>query len=140
MENDNRLVAEKLFNRDELRRLEKAAKEKDKRKLLEWAEQFQAQLMQDLEKQYNKMYSKDIGDGIDNFIVAIAYTLHFSEETKFGKKRLNRFMQDIYATVDLFKTKEENPISYMEQLKEDGIDFLNSLLEERKEEGGIKND
>lgn len=133
---ENKLVAEKLFNRDELRRLEKAAKEKDKRKLLEWGELFELQMKQDLERQYNENYIKDLGYSVDNFTIAIFYTLHFSEETKFGKEKLAEFMKDINATIDLFKTGEETPESYIKQLQEDGITMFDNLLNEsgKKEE------
>ena len=42
----------KLINRDELRRLEKAAREKDNKHLVAWAEQFEDQIRREYEKSF----------------------------------------------------------------------------------------
>ena len=40
-----------LINRNDIRRLEKAAREKDKKHLLEWADRLEQQISQDLKRQ-----------------------------------------------------------------------------------------
>ena len=114
--NENKDI-ESLFNRSELRRLEKAAREKDKMKLAEWAAQFEEQMRQE----YEKKYQEEMGETIDNFILTIIYVLHYNESTRFGRKRLDSFMSDLLATVDNFNNKTYNPEDYRKELAEDGI-------------------
>ena len=114
---------DKLFNRNELRRLEKAAKEKDKMTLAEWAMRFENQVSQEAHRYYEKEYKKALDHSITNWLLAITYTLHFNEKTRFGIKRLNDVMSDLMVVVDGFKTGEYSPEEYVEELKKDGIDF-----------------
>jgi len=107
----------KLFNSDELRRLQKAARDKDLSKVYEWGEQFEEQMRQE----YERAYQKELGEAIENFLVAIAFTLHFNEKTKFGKIRLNDVMDDLMVTVNMFTNKEYNPEEYKKMLHDDGI-------------------
>lgn len=117
--NENKDI-ESLFNRSELRRLEKAAKEKDKMKLAEWAAQFE----ESMNNRYEKHFKDQLADMIDNFLLTIVYTLHFNESTKFGNKRIESFVDDLMATVENFKTGAYNPEDYKKELKEDGIKIV----------------
>ena len=110
---------ESLINREEIRRLEKAAREKDKRKLLDWAKQYEDAVR----RQYESLYQEEISNSINNFIIAIAYTAHFSEETHLGKKKLPEFMSDLFVTVDMFRTGETDANKYMKDLEKCGIKF-----------------
>lgn len=110
----------KLINRDELRRLEKAAREKDKKHLVAWAEQFEDQIR----REYEKSFEDELDNSVENFLVAIVYTLHFSELTQFGKKRINEFCRDMMSTVDMFTSKEYTPAEYKEILEKEGIDMF----------------
>ena len=107
MENNNRM--ENLFNSNELRRLEKASREKDKRKLIEWGMQFEETIRQEYEKDFDETVQKELLSSIDNFITAIVYTLHFNEKCKFGGKRIDDFMEDLLATIDGFKDGSYTP-------------------------------
>lgn len=109
------------MDKNEVRRLEKAARDKNKEKLFEWGNQFENQLRTELEKEYEAKYKKDLQNAIDIFSIAIAYTLHFSESIRMGAKRLPEFMEDLYVTVDMFRTGEYNPDDYSEELKKCGI-------------------
>lgn len=112
---------EKLFNRDEMRRLEKAAKDKNKIKLAEWAGQFEKQVSNFYEQRYKEV----LADSIDSFFVAIVYTLHFNEKCKFGNARVCDFMSDLMATIEGFKDGGYSPEEYREKLKKDKIYFNN---------------
>lgn len=112
----------RLFDKNELRRLEKASKEKDKRKLMEWGLQFEDTIRQEYEKDFDETVQKELLSSIDKFITAIIYTLHFNEKCKFGGKRIDDFMGDLLATIDGFTDGSYNPEEYKEILKEDGID------------------
>lgn len=108
-----------LLNRDELRRLEKAAREKNKKYLMQWAMSYEDMLR----REYDKDYREEVQNAIDNFLVAIVYTLHFSEETKFGPKKLPSFMEDLMVTIDMYRTGEYKPDEYLEELSKCGIHF-----------------
>lgn len=106
-----------ILNRTELRRLEKAAREKDKRHLVEWANQYDNQIR----LEYEKAYQDEINHSINVFLTAVAYTAHFSEETHLGKKKLPSFMSDLFVTIDMFRTGEYKPEEYKEELEKNGI-------------------
>lgn len=116
-----------IVNRNELRRLERAAREKDKKHLLEWAKQFEDQIRQE----YENAFQKELSEAIDNFCLAIAYALHFSEKTKFGEKRIKEFLDDVFISIDMFRTGEYDPEEYKQQLIDSGINIFS-----KKEEKG----
>ena len=107
----------KLFDKNELRRLEKAAREKDKNKLIEWGTIFEKRIV-DL---YEKEYINIIQETVNNFMLIMIYSLHFNEKTKFGRKRIDDFMDDFMATVKGFSTGEFSPQEYEDMLENDGI-------------------
>lgn len=126
------------IDRNEIRRLEKAAKDKDKRKLAEWAVQFENQIREELYRNFKALYKKELEIAVDRFIVAIAYTAHFSESSKLGKKRLPEFMEDLFVTIEMFKTGEYTPEDYKEELEKCGIklsdiQYKHAGMEENKE-------
>lgn len=106
-----------ILNRNELRRLEKAAREKDKRHLADWAMQYDNQIR----LEYEKAYHEEIDHSINVFLTAVAYTAHFSEETRLGKKKLPSFMEDLFVSIDMFRTGEYKPEEYKEELEKNGI-------------------
>lgn len=112
-----------IVDRNEIRRLQKAAKDNNKLALGEWARQFEAQVRQELDKQYEEMYKQQLAESVDTFCIAIAYTVHFCEHTKLGKARLPEFMEDLFVTVDMFSRGEYNPLDYKEELERCGIHF-----------------
>lgn len=114
-----------LFDKNELRRLEKALKDKNKMKVADWAKQFEGQIKQEYEKAFEEKFKNDLDASIEIFMIAIAYALHFNEKTKFGARRLKDFMSDLATTVDMFKTGEFNVEDYIKALEEDGIKFGN---------------
>lgn len=120
MEETRNKDIESLFNRSELRRLEKAAKEKDKRHLAEWAGQFESTINQ----KYEKYYKDQLTDMVDVMLLTIVYTLHYNESTKFGNTRIKSFVDDLVATVDNFNTGAYDIEDYKKQLAEDGIKVI----------------
>jgi len=115
--NEHQLKIKELFDKNELNRLERALKDKDKTKLTDWARQFENQLID----QYELAFRKELDQAIDNFIVTIVYTLHFNEKTKFGRERIKDFMDDLFSTIELYTTEEYKPEEYIEILRKDGI-------------------
>ena len=106
-----------LITKDELKRLKKALKDKNENKILDWAREFECQV----EQKHKRFYKEELGIAIDNFILTIVYTLRYNECTRFGKKRIDDFMEDLLETIDMFRRGEAVPADYRKQLKEDGI-------------------
>ena len=75
----------RLFDRNELRRLEKASREKNKEKLIEWGKAFESRIIELYEKEYIKI----LQDSINNYMLIMIFSLHFNEKTRFGKKRID---------------------------------------------------
>ena len=117
------MTIESLLDRNEIRRLEKAAKDKNKIKLAEWASQFEDSVRRELDGRYKKYYEDAMSEGIDNFLISIAYTVRFSETTHLSKKKLPEFMQDLFVTVDMYRRGEYTPIEYKTILEESGVFF-----------------
>lgn len=122
------------MDKNELKRLEraddKAHKKRSREPLYEWGIQLEKQIEEKIRKFYEEKFRKDMSKSIEWYIIAIAYTLHFNEKCKFGRKRLQDIMEDLTATVDLFGTKEYTAEDYLKQLEEDGI-ILNNREEEK---------
>lgn len=85
----------------------------------------QEQLAKDMYEQAKMVceesYRKQTEKNIDTMLLALKYTLHFSELTKFGNKRLNEFMDDLMAVFEGFTTGEYNIDEYRKALLKDGI-------------------
>lgn len=107
-----------LLDRNEIRRLEKAAREKNKKHLVEWAIQFE----QSIHKMLDKEHEQETQISMDIVMIAVAYTLYFSEETVIkDKKDISEFMADLFVTIDLYRTGEYKPQEYEDILKGVGV-------------------
>ena len=120
------------MDRNEIRRLQKAAREGDRLTLGAWGAQFEAQIREQLRIEFNNMYQEEIAESIDNLLVALAYTLHFNEDLKLGPKRLPSFMEDLFVTIDMFRTGEYTPLEYKEELEKAGIKFDKDQFRQRE--------
>lgn len=76
-----------------------------------------------LRKQFDNAYREELDSSIQNFLYAIAYTLHYNEDVAIDSDKMASFMQDLFVTVDLFRTGDYKPEDYNEALKEDGVEF-----------------
>lgn len=110
-----------LVNRDEIRRLEKAAREKDKKHLAEWAKRYEQMLLNILRKEYEEIYQDEINTSVNNILLALGYTLLYSEEIQIPKERIPDFIDDLMVTVDMYRTGEYKPQDYQEELKNLGV-------------------
>ena len=123
------------MDKNELKRLEraddKAHKKRSREPLYEWGIQLERQLEDKIRNHYDKKFKEQLGQSIDWYIIAIAYTLHFNEKCKFGPKRIQDVLEDLTATVDMFSRGEYSPQEYKEILKNEGI-ILNNISEENK--------
>lgn len=122
---DRRYEIKRIFDKNELKRLERAAKDKNKNKVIEWAESYEKAVDQEYYQKYEKGYHKVLSEAIDNFLIALSFTLHFNEKTRFGNDRLTDFMDDFMATINGFTTGEYSPEEYKQMLTEQKIYFRN---------------
>lgn len=113
------------MSRAERRRLEKAYKNIDRNKedAYAWGVEMANKIESELRIKYQEKFQKELAKSIDYFIVAIMYALHFSEKTRFGQKRIDEFIDDITATVDMFTRGEYSPEDYVRELEKDKIYF-----------------
>lgn len=109
MEDIDKNNLKKLFDKNELHRLIKALKTENRKKLIDWAAQFEDSIRREYDRQFEKQFKEELSAAINNFIIAIVYTLHFNEKCKFGGKRIDDFMEDLLATIDNFTDGSYSP-------------------------------
>ena len=111
----------KMFDTNELNRLQRCAKNKDKKEILKWGQDFERRIAQFYMKEYKEYYLKLYEERLKDLDTAVLYTLHFNESCKFGNKRLTSIIDDLAESIRGFYTGEYNRKEYRENLKNDGI-------------------
>lgn len=106
-----------MINREEFRKI----KSMNKDELDKWISRREAIIYTTLRKEFEKDYNNQLSGAVDVFTTAIAYSLHFGGDTKFGQKRMTSFLEDLFVTIDMFRTGEYNPNDYKEALEKAGI-------------------
>lgn len=114
----------KFFNTNELNRLQRCAKNKDKKEIIKWGKEFEDRLNKKYYELYKKQYMIWLDETFKDLDTALMYTLHFNESTKFGNKRLKSVMDDLAVTMRGFYRKEFNREEYNKMLKADGIKIM----------------
>lgn len=107
------------LSRDEFRNLKSFSKEQ----MEKWLQSYYNVTYNSLRKKFESVYEDELDNSVQNFITAIAFTLHFSEHTNLQKDELSDFMEDLFASVEMFRKGEYNPEEYRDQLREDGIEI-----------------
>lgn len=107
------------LSRDEYRKIKTMSKETMER----WLSNRNASMYESLRKIFEKEYQDEVDSSINNFLVAIAYTLTFTEEIKIEKGAIAGVIEDLLVTVDMFRTGEYKPQDYEKELKENGVTF-----------------
>lgn len=105
------------LNRDEFRNLKSFSREQ----MEKWLQGYYNVIYNSLRKEFNDAYKDELDSSVQNFITAIAYTLHYNEDVHLQHDELNSFMEDLFISVEMFRKGEYRPEEYKEQLKEDGI-------------------
>ena len=114
----------KFFNTNELNRLQRCAKNKDKKEIIKWGQEFEDRLNKKYYEMYKKQYMIWLDETFKDLDTALMYTLHFNESTKFGNKRLKSVMDDLGMTMRGFYRQEFNREEYNKMLKDDGIKIM----------------
>ena len=121
------------MDRNEIRRLQKAARDNNKIALFEWGDQFENQIRNELTKKFDDYYHYQLLDSIDNLLVALCYTALFSESTpELNENNLSDFMDDLFVTIDMFSRGEYSPKDYYDKLKECKINIDDILKNKEK--------
>ena len=107
------------LSREEYRKIKTMSKETMER----WLSNRNASMYEQLRKIFEKEYQDEVNSSINNFLVAIAYTLTFTEEISIEKGAIAGVIEDLMVTVDMFRTGEYKPQDYEKQLKENGVQF-----------------
>ena len=105
------------LNRDEYRTIKSMSKEQ----MEKWLYNRNVTMYNALRKEFNDAYKDELDSSVQNFITAIAYTLHFNDDVHLQNDELAGFMDDLFVSVDMFRKGEYRPEEYEEQLREDGI-------------------
>ena len=105
------------LSRDEFRTLKGFSKEQ----MENWLQGYYNVTYNSLRKEFESAYKDELDSSVQNFITAIAYTLHYNEDVHLQHDELNSFMEDLFVSVEMFRKGEYRPEEYREQLKEDGI-------------------
>lgn len=114
----------KFFNTNELNRLQRCAKNKDKKEIIKWGQEFEAMLNKKFYDIYKKQYMIWLEETFKDLDTALMYTLHFNEYTKFGNKRLKSVMDDLAVTMRGFYKGEFERKDYNKMLLDDGINIV----------------
>ena len=115
------LIIGKMFDTNELNRLQRCAKNKDKKEIIKWGQDFEARLAELYHKRYKEYYLAEYEERLKDIDTALLYVLHFGEATRFGNKRLKETMDDLSATVQSLYDNDFKRNDYREMLTKDGI-------------------
>ena len=107
------------LNRDEYRTIKSMSKEQ----MEKWLYNRNVAMYNALREEFNNAYKDELDSSVQNFITAIAYTLHFNDDVHLQNDELAGFMDDLFVSVDMFRKGEYRPEEYEEQLREDGIEI-----------------
>lgn len=118
----------KFFNTNELNRLQRCAKNKDKKEIIKWGQEFEAMLNKKFYDIYKKQYMIWLEETFKDLDTALMYTLHFNEYTKFGNKRLKSVMDDLAITLKGFYKGEFERKDYNKMLLDDGINIVEARI------------
>ena len=107
------------LSREEFRRIKTMSKENMER----WLSNRNTSMYEGMRKVFEKEYQDEVNSSINNFLIAIAYTLTFTEEIKLEPGAVAGVINDLLITVDMFRTGEYKPQDYEKELKENGVQF-----------------
>lgn len=108
-----------MLSREEYRKIKGYSKSEMER----WLQLEQNIMYNTLRKQFDNAYREELDSSIQNFLFAIAYTLHFNEDIAINNEKMSSFMDDLFVTVDMFRRGEYKPEDYEKELEKEGVKF-----------------
>ena len=115
------LIIDAMFDTNELNRLQRCAKNKDKREIVKWARDFERRLSELYHERYKKHYLDEFEERLKDIDTALLYVLHFGESTRFGNKRLRGTMDDLSVVIKDMHNGQFNRNELREMLVKDKI-------------------
>ena len=114
----------KLLDTNEINRLHRCAKNKDKKEIIKWGQEFERIVAQYYNDYFKDVYLKNYLERLKDIDTALMYVLHFGESTNFGDAKLKSTMDDLSETVKGFYSGEFSRDEYRQMLKDDGINII----------------
>ena len=121
------LIIGKMFDTNELNRLQRCAKNKDKKEIIKWAQDFEARLSELYHQRYKEYYLEEYKERLKKIDTALLFSLHFGEDTNFDNDKLKSTMDDLAATIKSFYSGEVSQEEYRRMLKDDGINIADDI-------------
>lgn len=118
-----------MITRDDVRRLEKAAREKDKAHLTEFLKQYENQVAETYRIAYERKYEQMTNQFAAVFNLVFWYTLIFSEDTWVNKDNLKGFIDDFNVTYAMVGTGELSEIQMREDLKKEEVNIKDEFID-----------
>lgn len=113
----------------DVRRLEKAAREKDKAHLTEFLRQYETQVAETYRISYEKRYEEMTNQFAAVFNIVFWYTLIFSEETWIDKDNLKGFIDDFNVTYAMVGKGELSETQMREDLKKYEVNIKDQFVD-----------
>lgn len=121
------LIIDKMLDTNEINRLHRAAKNKDKKEIIKWAQDFEARLSELYHKRYREHYLEEYKESLKKIDTALLFSLHFGEDTHFDNDKLKSTMDDLAITIKGFYSGEFTQEEYRQMLKNDGINIADDI-------------
>lgn len=115
------VIINQMFDTTELNRLQRCAKNKDKKEIVKWAQDFEQRLAELYHKRYKEYYLQEYEERLKDVDTTLLYVLHFGEATRFGNKRLKETMDDLSVSIRDLHNGHFSRDDYREMLIKDGI-------------------
>ena len=115
------LIIDAMFDTNELNRLQRCAKNKDKKEIVKWARDFERRLSELYHERYKQHYLDEFEERLKDIDTALLYVLHFGESTRFGNKRLRGTMDDLSVVIKDMHNGQFNRNELREMLVKDII-------------------
>lgn len=126
-----------MITKEDVRRLEKAAREKNKAHLSEFLKQYEYQIAETYRIAYEKKYEDMTNQFAAVFDIVFWYTLIFSEDCWVSKEKLEGFISDFNVTYAMVGKGELTEKQMREDLQKEGVnikdDFVDPFLWVREE-------
>lgn len=118
-----------IITRDDIRRLEKAAREKDKNHLRTFLAQYENQVADTYRLAYEKRFEEMTEDFSDTFLTVMMYCLIYSEETLINKDNIKGFIEDVNVSYTMLGKGELKEVELKDQLIKDGVSLSTRMVD-----------
>lgn len=121
-----------IITREDIRRLEKAAREKDKSHLKSFLSQYENQIADAYIKEMEQRYIQMTEDFADTFLTIMMYCATLSEDCKIDKDNIQGFIKDLNVTFDMLGKGEISESEMKNALTEEGVTLSNRMVDPHK--------